>query len=147
MTPELIARVRRHFGDGCFACGSANRMGLQMDDFQLLDGKVQARFHPKPEHGGAFTTLHGGIAAAALDEVMVWAGILNQEVLTVTGSIEIRFRRPLTVADYISATGWIEQRSGRRLTMAAELTVDGQKMVEGRGLYVVSHTIEDLLRS
>ena len=92
---EFVDRIRRHYDDGCFACGRDNPIGLHLDDFALDDGVVSARFVPRKEYRGAGVILHGGVAATALDEMLVWAGILTEKVMSVTGRREIRYRKPL----------------------------------------------------
>lgn len=141
----LVDAVRRHYDDGCFACGRDNPIGLQLDDFALSDGRVSARFAPRPEFRGAGNTLHGGVAATALDEILVWAGILTEGVLTVTGNIAIRFRRPVQVDDPITVSARVEERNGRRMKIAGELTVGDQTRVEASGLYLVTVAIEEML--
>ena len=45
-----------------------------------MDGdEAVATFRPIAHHGGAGETLHGGLAATVLDEIMVWAGILAEK--------------------------------------------------------------------
>ena len=141
----LVEAVRRHYDDGCFACGRANPVGLHLDDFSLTDGQVSARFSPRPEYRGAGTLLHGGIAATALDEMLVWAGVLTEGVLTVTGTIEIRYRRPLDVVDQIVVSARVDKRNGRRLQISGELAVADEPRVEGSGLYLVTTSVEELL--
>ncbi len=140
----LVDRLRRHYDDGCFACGRANPIGLQLDSFALDDDVVTARFHPRPDYRGAGVSLHGGIAATALDEILVWAGLLAERVMSVTGRMEVRYRRPLEVVESIEARGRVEERSGRRLKLSGELRVDGEMRVEARGLYLVTATLEEL---
>jgi acyl-coenzyme A thioesterase PaaI-like protein len=143
---DPISRVRRAYGDACFACGPSNPIGLHLGDFRVgEDGEVTARFLPRPEYRGAGDTLHGGIAATALDEVLVWAGILTHGVVTVTGSLEIRYRRPLTVGDHwVEARGRVDERRGRRLIMSGSLCDREGPAVEGRGLYLVSAEVDRL---
>ncbi len=142
---QLVDAVRRHYDDGCFACGRDNPIGLHLDDFALDDGMVSARFTPRVEYRGAGTTLHGGVAATALDEILVWAGILVEGVLTVTGSIGLRYRRPVHVDDEILVVARVDERSGRRLQISGQLVVDDQARVEASGLYLVSVSVEELL--
>jgi acyl-coenzyme A thioesterase PaaI-like protein len=145
MTPELrtwIESVRQSFGDRCFACGRKNDEGLHLDDWGWEDGKVTAVFQPRPEHVGAGDTLHGGLAATVLDEAMVWAGILQERVLSVTGTLNLRFLRPLYVTDTIEAIGWVEERRGRRLRLSGRLETGDVVAAEANGLYLVSSTVE-----
>lgn len=145
MTPELrnwIEEVRRSFGDRCFACGRANDEGLHLDEWDWRDGQATAVFRPRPEHVGAGDTLHGGLAATVLDEAMVWAGILQERVLSVTGTLNLRFRKPLFVSDTITAVGWVEERRGRRLKLAGRLEAGDEIAAEASGLYLVSSDVD-----
>lgn len=144
MSPELrswIEQVRQSFGDLCFACGRKNDEGLHLDNWTWRDGLASAVFRPRPEHVGAGDTLHGGLAATVLDEAMVWAGILQERVLSVTATLDLRFRKPLYVTDTITAFGWVEERRGRRLKLSGRLEAGDGIAAEASGLYVVSSTV------
>lgn len=142
---ELVDAIRRHFDDGCFACGRENPIGLHLDDFQVDDGQVSARFAPRPDYRGAGTSLHGGVAATALDEILVWAGLLVEKVLSVTGKLELRYRRPVDIEDSITVSARVVERRGRRLELAGELSVDGDVRVAASGLYVATTGLAELL--
>ena len=142
---NMVEQIRRHYDDGCFACGRSNPAGLKMDGFTLEGGAVTARFEPRAAHRGTFGILHGGLAAAALDEIMVWAGIGQESVLCVTAHLEVKYRRPVTLDHPVWARAVIEERSGRRLRCRGDLIVEGRVMVEGEGLYVVAHQVAELL--
>lgn len=141
----VVERVRRHYADGCFACGRDNPIGLRLDGFALEhDGWVSAEFSPREHYRGARDTLHGGIAATAVDEILVWAGVLAEGVVCVTGTLDLRYRRPLTVTDRITARARVDERRGRRLRISGRLESDGRPAVEGSGLYLVGESVEDL---
>lgn len=143
-TADLVEAVRQHYDDGCFACGRENPIGLHLDDFALEEGRVSARFAPRPEYRGAGTSLHGGVAATALDEILVWAGILVARVLTVTGTMELRYRRPVDVGDEIVVAAQVDERRGRRLRLSGELSADDEVRVQASGLYLVSATLDEM---
>jgi acyl-coenzyme A thioesterase PaaI-like protein len=142
---RLVDSVRRHYDDGCFACGRDNPIGLHLDEFALIDGEVNARFTPRADYRGAGTTLHGGVAATALDEILVWAGILDELVLTVTGTITLRYRHSVHVDDPIEVAARVDRRNGRRLEISGELRVEGRPRVEATGLYLVTASVEEML--
>ena len=142
---RLVDAVRRHYDDGCFACGQENPIGLQLDGFDLVDGEVSAQFAPRAEYRGAGDVLHGGVAATALDEILVWAGILVEHVLSVTGNVSLRYRRPVHVDDPIEVAARLDRRSGRRLEVSGQLRVDGQTRVEASGLYLVTMSVDAML--
>ncbi len=145
--PGLVDAIRRHFDDGCFACGRDNPIGLHMDDFEIDGVGVGARFTPRADYRGAGSTLHGGVAATALDEILVWAGLLIERVLSVTGTLELRYRRPVDVGESIRVSARVDERRGRRLSLSGELSIDHDVRVEASGLYLVTTSLEELLRS
>jgi acyl-coenzyme A thioesterase PaaI-like protein len=144
---ELVDGVRRHYDDGCFACGRANPFGLGIDNFEPIEGGVSAGFVPGPLHRGTFGVLHGGLAVTALDEIMAWAGIIQEGVLCVTASLRVRFRRPVPVEEPLQLRAWMGERSGRRLPITGELHTSSGVAVEASGLYVVAHQVVDLLQT
>lgn len=143
---EMVELLRRSSGDRCFACGRGNACGLRMDGFATREGDITARFATRPDFQGTTGSLHGGVAAAALDEILVWAGILQEKVLTVTGKLELRYGRPLeNGGEELEVRARVEQRRGRRLTVSGELhDADGNPAVSARGLYIVSRPLDEL---
>jgi acyl-coenzyme A thioesterase PaaI-like protein len=143
---ERVAKVRNHYAEVCFACGRDNPIGLHLEPLELDDeGWVHAGFRPREHYRGAHDALHGGIAATALDEIMVWAGVLAEGVVCVTGTLELRYRAPLTIHDEIIAKGRVDDRSGRRLRISGALsTTDGRTAVEGSGLYLANVDVDSL---
>ncbi len=143
-TATLVDQMRRHYDDGCFACGRENPLGLHLDDFSLDEGLVSARFNPREEYRGAGTSLHGGVAATALDEMLVWAGILDLRVMSVNAKMELKYRRPVQVTDPILVRARVDERRGRRLLTSGELLVDDEVCVEASGLYLITSDLAEL---
>ncbi len=145
---DLVERVRTHFADGCFACGRQNPRGLGIDGFTVDGDRIHAGFRPHPEHRGLVSQLHGGLSATALDEIMVWSGILLAGVLSVTGTMSLRYHDPVPSEGDLLLTGWIEERRGKRLRLAGTLTdrtTPDRPHVSATGLYVTTTTVEALL--
>jgi len=89
--------------------------------------------------------LHGGIAATALDEILVWAGLVFERVMTVTGKLELRYRRPVGINEVIEVHGRVVERRGRRLLMKGRLTIGAKVAVEASGLYLASVSIDEIV--
>ena len=142
---DLVERIREHFDEGCFACGSRNPSGLGIDDFSFDGGLTTATFRPDPLHRGLASTLHGGLTATALDEIMVWAGILGEGVLSVTGTMDLKYRRPAPLGSELALRGEVLERRGRRLRLAGSMLAGDDVLAESTGLYLVTETIEELL--
>lgn len=133
---DTIEALRDEY-DHCFACGRANPIGLGLDGFEVIGDEVRVSFSPRPAHAGFADVLHGGIVATALDEVLAWAGILIEGVLTVTGTLDIRFRRPAPPSGAYQLAGRVVSRTGRRLKMAGELLIGDDVVATASGLYLV----------
>lgn len=142
---EFVDAVRRHYDDGCFACGRDNPIGLHLDGFGLDEGEVSARFKPREHYRGTTGSLHGGVSATAVDEILVWAGILTERVMTVTGTMELKYRRPVPVDQEITVSARVDDRNGRRLQISGELKVDDRTLVTASGLYLVVADVDELL--
>ncbi|MDH4117646.1 MAG: PaaI family thioesterase [Acidimicrobiia bacterium] len=142
---ELVERVQAAYGHACFACGRHNLSGLHLRLAGLEGDWIVGEFEPADHHRGAPDVLHGGIAATALDEILVWAGIASCHVMTVTGTLNLRYRKPLGVGSPITARARVVERRGRRMTMEGALEVDGATATEASGLYLVTATIDEVL--
>jgi acyl-coenzyme A thioesterase PaaI-like protein len=141
---EFVDRIRRHYDDGCFACGRDNPIGLHLDDFDLVDGEVSARFTPRQEYRGAGDVLHGGVAATALDEMLVWAGILTKKVMTVTGRLELRYPKPLNVTEQLTVRSRVDELRGKRMLASGELVVDDEVRTQASGLFLVTADLSEM---
>jgi uncharacterized protein (TIGR00369 family) len=134
---QRIALIRDRY-DRCFGCGTSNPSGLRLDGFERTDNQVKVKFRPQPDHTGFTGILHGGIIATALDEVMAWTAMLVEGVLVVTGTIELRYRRPARAEATFEAVGTLEERRGRRLKLAGAL-LDGDTVVaEADAVFLVA---------
>lgn len=140
----LVDRIRRHYDDGCFACGRDNPLGLHLDHFDLVDRVVSARFTPRPDYRGAGDILHGGVAATALDEMLVWAGILIEKVMTVTGKLELRYPKPLAVTDELIVRARVDEMRGKRMTASGELVVGDEVRTQATGLFLVTMDLAEM---
>lgn len=106
----------------CFGCGALNPHGLRLRFYEREhpDGGVWAPWTPSPTEEGYVGMVHGGIVSTVLDEVMAWA-CYRKQIWGVTGRLNVRFRKPVVVGMATRAEGWIVQRRGRVLELAAEL--------------------------
>lgn len=143
---EFADRIRTHFDDGCYACGRLNPFGLGVDGFRYDGDDLVAEFTPRREFRGGPDVLHGGIAAAALDEILAWAGMIEEQVVIVTATLEVKYRKPVPIdGQPITLRARLEERNGRRLKLSGSLDLDGTQAVAGSGVYVVLHDLDEVL--
>lgn len=123
----------------CLVCGLQNDPGLQASFYELEDGKVVGNFTPGEHLQGYPGRLHGGIAAAMLDETIGRAIRVTQgdAIWGVTIELRTRFRKPVPLAAEIQAVGWITKETSRHFEgEGAILLPNGRVAVEGHGRYL-----------
>ena len=95
----------------CFVCGESNASGLKIR-FETDGQVVRARFRPRPDHIGFKQTVHGGIIATLLDEIMVWACAVQTRHFAYCAELNVRYSNPGRPGEELVATG--ELVSNRR---------------------------------
>ena len=140
---DLAARAAalRAAYNECFGCGTANPIGLRLDDFRLDDGDLLASFSPRREYRGFEGILHGGIVAALLDETLAWTAMMLEETYVVTASLEIKFRKPAPVDSPYRLRGSVVERRGRRIQLAGQASTNGTVVAEATGLFLATEPV------
>jgi uncharacterized protein (TIGR00369 family) len=103
----------------CFACGKGNPHGLQLDIRPTAEG-VELLFTPPARYEGWQGIVHGGIVATLLDELCAWACSARGHE-SVTGRLEVRFRRPTPVGRPLRGFGRIVRERGAMLEVESRL--------------------------
>jgi len=76
--------------------------------------------------------------------MLVWAGILTEKVMTVTGRLELRYRKPLQVTDELTVRSRVDELRGKRMTASGELVVDNEVRTQASGLFLVSADLTEM---
>jgi len=107
--------------------------------FWLAGDRLVARFEPRPEHRGPPGFVHGGMAAAVLDEVMASLGWALDKTPCVTAKLELRYRKGVPLdGGPVRVEAWRERAESRRAQKVSGriLLGDGSAAVEATGLFV-----------
>ena len=120
----------------CFGCGHDNPTGLKLR-FHEEDGRVWAPWTPFREHQGYEGIVHGGLITTVLDEVMGWA-IYISRLWAVTGTINVRFRKPVRVGVPTRGVAWVEKVTGRKVDVRAQLIQeeDGVVLADATAIFI-----------
>ncbi len=110
MTAEEKVPIEKPEGHHCFACGTANPIGLNLTFYRSGDvvcsditlGKV---------YEGWENMAHGGIVSTLLDEVMSWAIMYSKKVFLVTRNMKIKYIRPVLIGTPLTVTGQLTDDS------------------------------------
>ena len=125
--------------DGCFVCGLSNDFGLKSSFYELENGELLARFLPADEHQSYPGRLHGGVAAAILDET-IGRAIINHGrtgLWGVTLEFSMKFRKPVPLDKEVIVRARITSENKRTFEGTGEVVLaDGTVAAEGHGRYL-----------
>jgi uncharacterized protein (TIGR00369 family) len=121
----------------CFVCGESNPIGLKLR-FETDGRSVQTRFVARPEHVGFRQTVHGGLIATLLDEMMVWACAVGTKRFAFCAELSVRFQNPLRPGEQVLATAeLVENRRGKIFDAKGELRNEaGEVFATSTGKYL-----------
>ena len=121
----------------CFVCGAQNAAGLRVQ-FRREAERVVADFLPEEVFQGFPGVVHGGILASLLDEALSRTALLYGEWV-MTGRLEVRFRQPAPVGQWLRISAEIEQRRARMVTARGTIVMAADPAVvfaEARGTFL-----------
>ena len=108
------------YTQSCFVCGAQNPHGLKLR-FWLQGDCVQTTFIPREEWVGFQGMIHGGILAAILDEVMVWAASVSKKRFHFCVELNIRYSKPVKIGTSLTLTGRVSRDRDRVVETTGEL--------------------------
>ena len=122
----------------CFVCGLENPYGLHLQFYDDGAGKVFAEYTVDERFQGYPGTVHGGIIASMLDEVVgrtLMAGDPNH--FFVSAKLTIRYRKSVPLGQPLQLSGKLVRDRGRTAIAKAELRLpDGSVGAEAEAILV-----------
>lgn len=137
-TDDRKSAIPQLQGHTCFACGTANPIGLKLKFYRLGDA-ICTDVHLDRYYEGWTNMAHGGIISTLLDETMSWAIIYFKKVFFVTRKMEVKYVRPILVEKPLTVQGRLLESPGDARIKAQADIVDGEGKIlaRGTGEYVV----------
>jgi acyl-coenzyme A thioesterase PaaI-like protein len=97
------------------------------------------RLHGRVEFGAAYVgppqSVHGGIIAAAFDELLGSTNLVNG-VGGMTGTLTVRYREPTPIGKPIDMVGWIDRTEGRKVFTRGEMRHGDTLLAEAEGIFI-----------
>ncbi|UCG92865.1 MAG: PaaI family thioesterase [candidate division WOR-3 bacterium] len=123
----------------CLVCGMKNPLGLKAFFYETDAKELIAIFKTIEEHQSYPNRLHGGIAAAILDETIGRAILMHheEEVWGVTVEFKTRFKKAIPLNDELRVIGRITKEGSRFFEGTGELLLsNGDIAVTAEGKYL-----------
>lgn len=137
--PQSHAKIRlpKPQGHYCFACGTANPIGLRLE-FYKADDTVCSDVILGREYEGWENMAHGGIVSTLLDEVMSWTLIYFKKAFFVTRKIQIKYVKPVLIGEPLCVKGRIIQEESRLVKARGEVVnSEGGLLARGEAEFVM----------
>jgi len=125
-------------GQTCFACGTANPIGLKLKFYSSGDA-ICTDIKLDKYYEGWTNMAHGGIISTLLDETMSWTIIYFKRVFFVTRKMEVKFIRPILVEKPLTVRGrLLDPPDDLRIKARAEIMDnEGNVLARSTGEFVV----------
>jgi uncharacterized protein (TIGR00369 family) len=136
MAEEKI-EIPKPRGHNCFACGTENPIGLNLQFYRLGDA-VCTEISLDKHYEGWEGVIHGGIVSTLLDEVMSWAIMYTKKVFLVTRKMDIKYVKPVLVGTTLTVTGRLmDDSQPPKIRARAEIRDEqGKLLVRSNGEFV-----------
>jgi acyl-coenzyme A thioesterase PaaI-like protein len=124
----------------CGACRRTGvcRLGLTTERLDDDDGVARFGISCPPEHEGGPGVAHGGWTAGVLDDLLGHVPLLHGR-MSVTGTLTVRFEKPVPIERPLEARAWVARRESRKWFIAGELVLASSQAVLARadGIFVL----------
>jgi len=122
----------------CGACRKTGECRLGLDT-ERLDSDGVAHFEvvcPESYEGGPGVA-HGGWTAGCLDEVLGHVPLLHSQ-LSVTGTLTVRFVKPVPIGHPLLARAWIDRVDGVKWFISGDLVLksSGALLASATGVWI-----------
>jgi acyl-coenzyme A thioesterase PaaI-like protein len=128
-------------GHTCFACGTANPIGLKMNFYRQGDS-ICSDVTLGKHYVGWENIAHGGIISTMLDEVMSWTVLYFKKSFFVTRNMDIKYVKPVPIGRPVVVSAFISgnsQTAGTQKIRAQGRIVDsdGHLLARSSGEFVL----------
>jgi uncharacterized protein (TIGR00369 family) len=138
MPEEERVAIEKPQGHYCFACGTANPIGLKLQFYRSGDA-VCSDITLGKYHEGWENMAHGGIITALLDEVMSWTIMYFKKGFFVTRKMRIKYIRPVLIGKPLTVRGrLVDQSEPPKIVARGEIRDnEGALLVRSLGEFVI----------
>jgi acyl-coenzyme A thioesterase PaaI-like protein len=130
--------IEKPQGHYCFACGTANPIGLDLH-FYRLGNTVCSDITLSKYHEGWQNIAHGGIISTLLDEIMSWTVMCTKKTFFVTRKMSVKYIRNVSIEKPLKVIGMLKDDSTPpKVEARAEIRDEaGSLLVRSSGEFVL----------
>jgi acyl-coenzyme A thioesterase PaaI-like protein len=123
-------------GHGNAVVGMRNPIAVPLDMQRSGEGRAWASFHLNALYEGPPGTVHGGVVALVLDQVLGEAAAAGGSP-GMTGTLTLRYEKATALGD-ASAEAWVDRVEGAKTIVKGEMRdADGETTVLAEGIFIL----------
>jgi len=131
-------------GHGNAVVGMRNPIAVPLEMERSDEGRAWASFHLNALYEGPPDTVHGGVAALVLDQVLGEAAAAGGSP-GMTGTLTLRYERNTPLGD-VSAEAWVDRVEGVKTIVKGELRdAEGRTTVRAEGIFILPRWAREAL--
>lgn len=129
---------KQNSSSSCFVCGIHNQHSLKTKFYEMGNNILISEFNALEEHQSYPGVLHGGIAAAILDETLGRSIMCaDKELWGVTIELNLKYRKPLPTGEKLYARARLTEIHSRYFKAEGEIILpDGKPAVTASGKFM-----------
>jgi acyl-coenzyme A thioesterase PaaI-like protein len=139
MIEEEWIKIPKPSGYNCFACGTSNPIGLNLQFFRSGDS-ICSKITPGKYHAGWENIVHGGILSTILDEVMSWTVLYFKRGFFMTRKMDVKYIKPVLVGTPLIIKGRLVEAEclDKRIKVRSEMRDNnGNLLTTGTGEFIL----------
>lgn len=120
---------KQNNGKNCVVCGDHNEFSLNARFYDLDSGEMAAVFHTRDWHQSYPGRVHGGMAAAVLDELMGRAICVDEPgTWSVTVDLNVKYKAPVPTDSELTAVARVVKNNRKIFESEGEIYLDDGKV-------------------
>ncbi|MEW5773183.1 MAG: PaaI family thioesterase [Thermodesulfobacteriota bacterium] len=132
-----VANIFLEFpGYDCFVCSPRHASGFRLEFFADPGREaVVAPLTPRGDMAGYPGILHGGFQAMLMDEVCGWAALHQARRIVFTGTLQLRFAKPMRTGVPALVCARVEKTGSRLVKAVSWIEAEGERKAEAEGSF------------
>ena len=133
------------YPNSSFVSGTENPEGMKIHPV-VKDHMVQIKYTFEERFAGGPGLVHGGILAAAIDDLMGYATVIHNH-MCVTANLSVNYISPVPVEKEFELLAWVTKLDGKKVSAESIIKLDDKIHVESSALFIeIREDVEEIFK-
>ena len=133
------------YPNSSFVSGTKNPEGMKIHPV-VKNYIVQIKYTFEKRFEGGPGLVHGGILAAAIDDLMGYATVIHNH-MCVTANLSVNYISPVPVEKEFELLAWVTKLDGKKVSAESIIKLDDQIHVESSALFIeIREDVEEIFK-